>query len=215
MRGYISFLLVLASVLLVILLLNSSILVRELSFSDAIISEKTYQLQMNVKELILESARQGAINGFNGYSHTHSKIACKRHPLYTNNPDCFNDHDAILRTKTSAIASMAQLNTHNSDFDLLLWCTQSKNEHLAQKHSIKLIEKRTLSNQENSFLLSSALCNDILSIKLKQSKIPYKNPTLEKLIFGETGTIIGISIYSSKFRVASLSYVPLGIQVKT
>ena len=46
------------------------------NLSNAINAERFYRVQMNVKEVIIEAARQGAREGFQMYDSTHQISAC-------------------------------------------------------------------------------------------------------------------------------------------
>jgi hypothetical protein len=212
MRGYLSFLLVLASLLLVIMLLVSAAALKDFSLSRAIAAERTYQLQMNIKEVVLEAGRQGAVQAFTTYSFTHSKDACIRKPMFTMNPDCFKDVEAMQQAKEGAYDRIKMLTAFDPDYAILLWCGLPLTESEARNHSAKMITDSSLSLPFGRFVFFS-LCDNSISVSLEPSQNPNSNPTLKRIVFGESGIVIGASVYSNKFGAASTSHIPAGTEV--
>jgi len=77
MKGYMSFVLVFLSSL--ILLHSMAVLnaAHSTDLSRAVEIERAYGLQMNVKECVLESVRAGALAGFSSYDFSHDIMLCK------------------------------------------------------------------------------------------------------------------------------------------
>lgn len=73
------------------------------NLSGAIVTEKFYRAHMNAKEIIIESARQGAQEGFDSYAATHSASACLESP---NNPACFKSSEAQNSANQAALLKM-------------------------------------------------------------------------------------------------------------
>ena len=80
MRGYLSFILVFIAVLLLLALLRLHDAAHSTDLSKAVAAERTYAVQMNVKESVVESARRGALAGFSDYDATHDIKLCKHCP---------------------------------------------------------------------------------------------------------------------------------------
>jgi len=80
MRGYLSFVLAFLSLALILSLLSLSNAAGSRSLSKAVSVERIYGVEMNVKEIILEEARQGGRTGFSIYSTTHFERMCKHCP---------------------------------------------------------------------------------------------------------------------------------------
>ena len=80
MKGYFGFLVVFAAFALLLSLVEFNLNSKSHDLSSAITSEKLYGIQMNVKEVIIEAAREGAKEGFNKYVEgppfPHSAAAC-------------------------------------------------------------------------------------------------------------------------------------------
>lgn len=86
MRGYFSFILVFVSLLLILTLSSIN---TQTDFSKAISIERAYGVSMNVKEVIIETLKHGANEGFNQYDSTHDIARC-RHCI---DHFCTYDHD--------------------------------------------------------------------------------------------------------------------------
>jgi len=112
-RGYFTFLIVFAAFALLLSLAQLNLNSKSHNLSGAIITEKFYRVQMNVKEVIIESARQGAQKGFDDYASTHTLAACS-------NPEtqaqCFRENEARAAANAGALANM-ELLVADSNFD--------------------------------------------------------------------------------------------------
>src|SRR4030095_3907449 len=129
MRGYFSFSLVLLSSLLALSLLMLHHQSGQRDLSKAVSVQRAYGLQMNAKESVVESMRQGASAGFGYYDSTHDIAMCKHCPdnfcaptipgVTTENAcdatlcsACFREADARESAVSSAAAKAAALNGH-------------------------------------------------------------------------------------------------------
>ena len=83
------------------------------NLSGAIVTEKFYRTQMNVKEVIIESARQGAQEGFDVYAATHTLAACSNPQTQS---QCFRENEARTAANAGALANI-ELILAASDFD--------------------------------------------------------------------------------------------------
>ncbi len=110
MRGYVTFLIVFAAFALLISLVELNLNSKTHNLSDAIMSERFYRLQMNVKEVVVEAARQGAQEGFQSYAATHWQSACPDDPQY-----CFKQPDAEASAEFHALEKIRE--AVNTDFD--------------------------------------------------------------------------------------------------
>ncbi|MBU0532973.1 hypothetical protein KKB44_05770 [Candidatus Micrarchaeota archaeon] len=130
MRGYLSFVLVLICLLVIFYLLELQI---TFDFSKAIAVQRTYSVQMNVKESIFESVKQGASEGFHDYDLSHSTELCKHCPDHfcipsspTNHCDpilcakCFREDEARNSAVNGALSKLQLISTHifDPDFDV-------------------------------------------------------------------------------------------------
>jgi hypothetical protein len=129
LQGYISFILVLASLALVLAMLEMNLAAGDRDFSKAVAVERAYGLQMNAKEAVLEAARQGAKEGFGAYDGTHSLAACRACMDYgcaAGVPPscddaacraCFRENEARQAAEEGAGAAVAGLARHRFDRD--------------------------------------------------------------------------------------------------
>ncbi|NYZ74415.1 hypothetical protein H0O00_04695 [Candidatus Micrarchaeota archaeon] len=134
MRGYLSFILVFISVLLLLSLLRLYDASYSMDLSKAVAAERTYAVQMNVKESVIEVARQGALGGFSDYDAAHDIRLCKHCPDSfcsalpgsANQCDsakcmaCFREADARAGAIDKAVSGVHSLNNHifDSDFEV-------------------------------------------------------------------------------------------------
>ncbi|MEW6721785.1 MAG: hypothetical protein AB1324_00830 [Candidatus Micrarchaeota archaeon] len=133
MRGYVSFVLVFSSALLLsslILLYDSS---GRADLSKAVTAERAYGIQMNAKEAAIESVRGGAESGFSAYDTVHSLENCTHctdhgcAPLSDPPPPnycsealcdgCFRESGAREAALSSAQARLSALRGHEFDRD--------------------------------------------------------------------------------------------------
>jgi len=131
MRGYLSFVLVLVSLQLVFSLLDVKDASDSSDLSKALSVERAYSLHMNVKECILEAARQGAQEGFAVYDASHDIKLCKHCldaycspiPSALNHCDpflcnqCFREDEARAEAERYALSKIALLRSHQFDSD--------------------------------------------------------------------------------------------------
>jgi len=131
LRGYLSFILVLASLALLLSLLELEISAASMDLSRAIGVERSYGLMMNSKEVVLESARQGAVSGFKAYDATHDLSSCVHcldagclPPAVPPPPNfcdvalcsrCFRESEAREAARVSAVANVLALSSHGFD----------------------------------------------------------------------------------------------------
>jgi len=104
LKGYFGFLVVFAAFALLLSLVEFNLNSKSHDLSSAITSEKLYGIQMNVKEVIIEAAREGAKEGFNNYVNgppsPHSVAACSDPKASA--CCCFSSRDAERDTVNGA-----------------------------------------------------------------------------------------------------------------
>ncbi|MFH0884225.1 MAG: hypothetical protein V1861_00775 [Candidatus Micrarchaeota archaeon] len=140
MKGYISFVLVFLSSLILLhslAILNSAY---STDLSQAVETERAYGLAMNTKECVLESIRQGAARGFSIYDETHDISLCRHCPDHfctpptplNPNPEnicdvalcgqCFRESEARLASESGALSDLMALGygSFDSDYSVFL-----------------------------------------------------------------------------------------------
>lgn len=120
MRAYLSFVLVLFS----LMLLFSIMQFNEYAGKRNLVEERAYLVSMNAKETALESMRQGALDGFGQYDSTHRIENCVYCPPC--HPDlcdmakcqsCFREREAMESARSSALLKLNLLRAHEFDND--------------------------------------------------------------------------------------------------
>lgn len=133
MRGYLNFLLVFISVFFILSLIISSSHSNDVSFSKAIAAERNYQIQMNFKEVAIESIRLGAKEGFSIYNRTHDINKCDPMLGGPAHPGCFRIEEARLFAAAGAYLRLSALDAglfdpvHETEF----FCSDSFSDDLA------------------------------------------------------------------------------------
>jgi len=135
MRGYLSFVLVLLSAILLLSAVSVLSEARLYDLSHAVALERAYGLEMNAKECALETIRQGAAAGFNAYDASHDLPSCSHcidhfcspptpiDPLPPNICEeglcsgCFRESEARAFAAEGASAALALLQTYGFDED--------------------------------------------------------------------------------------------------
>lgn len=131
MRGYFSFILVFVSLLLVLTLSSVNL---QTDFSKAISIERTYGVSMNVKEVIIETLKYGANEGFGQYTSSHDIALCRHctdhfctydrdFPNYCDDflcSKCFRESDARLAAMDQAKVKISSLKNHQFDPDFTI-----------------------------------------------------------------------------------------------
>lgn len=175
MRGYFTFLIVFAAFALLLSLTQLNLNSKSHNLSGAITTEKFYRVQMNAKEVVIESARQGAQKGFDAYAATHSLAACS-------NPEtqaqCFRENEARASANAGALANM-ELLVAGSDFDdeitvVLVPGTYPVETSLklsSTHHSGYELDTVTISKSSDMMLLVSSTQDSSLSTEVVVPKI--------------------------------------------
>ena len=139
MKGYLSFVLVLVSLSLILLLLNIQ---PSQNFSKAISLERISSIQMNLKEVLIESIRQGAQSGFADYDTSHSLEDCTHcidhfcsvvplEPNYCNEllcSGCFRESDARTAASAEITLTISKLKNYSIDHDFSFSLTEPEFE---------------------------------------------------------------------------------------
>lgn len=123
MRAYLSFVLVLFCLMLLISLLQYT----GYTSTKSLINERAYLISMNVKEALIESARQGSLEGFRDYDSVHSVDDCIHcppcHPELCDPvrcQTCFRESDARTSARTAALGHIEALRAHVFDPDFFV-----------------------------------------------------------------------------------------------
>lgn len=133
MRGYLSFVLVFLSTILLLSVVSLLAQARTSDLSKALSFERSYAVQMNAKECIIETARQGAAAGFASYDASHDISLCRHctdhfcvpptpaNPLPPNRcqeslcAQCFRESEARAASEAGALLALSSLENHRFD----------------------------------------------------------------------------------------------------
>jgi hypothetical protein len=102
LKGYFTFLIVFAAFALLLSLVQLNLNSKSHDTSTAIWTERFYRVQMNVKEVIVEAAREGAADGFDAY--------CAVTP-----PDEFSSSTATASINAGIMDKMAEVMRDSKD----------------------------------------------------------------------------------------------------
>jgi hypothetical protein len=163
MRAYLSFVLVLFSLVLLFSLLQSGGHARP----GNVLNERAYLVLMNGKEAMLESLRQGAMRGFKDYDASHSLEACLHCPPC--HPDlcepvlcqhCFREREAAESARQGALTQAGLLDFHSFDDDFSLSFGQIEVQAFTRPEPLSL----------NGFAIDSVRVNQDIEIKISSAK---------------------------------------------
>lgn len=188
MKGYFTFLIVFAAFALLISLAELNLNSKTHNFSSAIKSERFYRVQMNVKEVLIEAARQGALEGFIQYTlvEGHTQAAC----LNPNTMNlCFNRNDAkrkadeYARNNMETVLVMASgTDKFDDEMDVIVKCNEIEFSPLTCQNAVKTeVEVDALSLY--GWRLSSVGLSSDISIVVSSSK----NPELSTEVYFPSG----------------------------
>jgi hypothetical protein len=239
MQGYLGFLLVFVSVFLILTLIEAANSATQISLSKAIAAERVYQVQMNAKEVIIESIRQGGREGFLAYNSTHHVKFCK-----SVDPRlrvlCFRKKEADLWIRAGAYIKLASLDTDmfDSSMDVKIFCMDSITDLGARgiAQSVRLgkqncpgckhFSKRGKNISEFADQLIAGLKKDKYGVPDFDSVVlpdclAYTQPEIKPTTPGENdcldritlGGVFATSVYYGDFEMSSVSHIPEGLEV--
>ncbi len=230
MKGYISFILVFASIFLILTFITINLSSTDFNLARAVSAERTYQIQLNLKEAMIESAKQGAMNGFEKYSVLRSDEACLMYcvergvcllsrPPTCNKPSCkqfcFKESDAEKAAEEAAVSNMARVKSAFSqdDVSIELWCGALGGD------AGKGITNSLMTDSGSAHPCPvctplSFLCSDYISADVVPDEVNggYR---LRKIRFSPISGAggFGSSVFLTNGEVASVSSIPEGYEV--
>lgn len=224
MRGFISFLLVFAFLVIFLYSLFPLLSSFEFDQSKNIAIERAYSLEMNLKETILEGIREAAVSATERYLLTH--------PSY----ESFNLEELEEEIKESVQNKIIELDSFDSedvknhqletdslfltdgdstglkpaeslDFEFEFFCGEpSSLETTSWKK--KMLEQGKIEKCLSCEEFDSDSCKEIINVNFQLHTEPNSIPALSSISFGKEKVLL-IAIYSKKFEVSSVSYIPI------
>jgi hypothetical protein len=202
MRGYLSFILVFASLILLLTLLQAFSRSVDSNLSKEIAMGRAYHIQLNVRDAVLEAAAQGARDGFLEYTVLH---------VAEGDFDPAAAREAARRKAYERMSALSKW-TFDPDFDVKLWCGYTDQRETRALQGKMLDEKNALICADCSGLDSPA-CADFVNLDAWGENGPASvwlgaNEPLNLLQEG----VVGVSVYSDKFGVSGASYLPQSVK---
>jgi len=190
-RGYVSFVLVLLSVLIILFLIdahNSS----SFEFSKQIAIEKAYQTQMNVKETIFEAGLYGAKEGISSYLIEHRDVDLQ---------------ELRKAARKGAHERIKLLENHGYGNDVEIWCGYISSSDMRKTINRMGNEKKAALCQDCR-KISSEECLEFIQVEIDPVEMSFE------LYFqgedpapGKSG-IVGISVYDEKHDIGVVGHMP-------
>ena len=212
MKGYFSFLLVFFLVALIILLLQVHLDSNKNTQIKALQIKRMQSLVTNVKEVIRELARQGAIEGFEEYF------------LSIENPEKIrlDKLQEKIKTKIHEKLSLTADHTFSDDFEFFIWCgfdLYDRSDVFNQFLTEMKMQNTSHIDITNSYPLSAPECTDIVSFSAIDPKTEINSVyDLSSIKLGQKSSsrfnlVIGISVYSNKFNLSGIYFFPTDLNV--
>jgi len=199
MRGFISFLLVFAFLVIFLYSLFPLLSSFEFDQSKNIAIERAYSLEMNLKEAILEGTREAAVSAFEEYLLTH--------PSYGS----FNLDELEEEIKDSVQEKILQLefisSTNSEDFEFKFFCGDPSSLEISSWKK-KMLEQGKIEKCLSCEEFDSDSCKEIINVDFELHIEPGVLPLLSSISFGKEKVLL-IAIYSKKFEISSVSHMPI------
>lgn len=200
MKGYLSFLLVLAALAALIVLADAYANTKALNFSKSIALERMEELSLDAKRSMLTAAKYGAIAGFSAYT---VELAA------SGGIDAFDPEEAKERIRDGVLASLALLDFSSEDFQVLPWCGEIGGE--GELDSIAESSLRHGAPEMCANCRPLPACKDFIDVEtlgLSELSPKMANLALGSENLGGNPKLFGITIYSAKFNISKVSYIP-------
>lgn len=197
MRGYVSFLIVLAALFLFIHLLEHRMVVNSSSDDRIIAAERIYQDGMNIKEVVHETARQAAREGFLLYL---ASIAFDKKSF-----DLKAAKKAV-RTHVYKKLSSLQLQRFFPDSEVLLWCSVTPVKPNVY-NTMRLMSSTGKAEPCPTCVPLSDSCEEQLRVDI------ILTDELSASILIVDISAFGFSIYTPTYRIGTAGYFPQRIEV--
>lgn len=195
MHGYVTFVLAVAILLIFLHLLSTQ--GERITLTKPLAVERSYQTQQNTKELILESARQGAYEGLLLYL-AEEQI----------DPSTFNKEKAEEYARLGAYLRLVELRQHelSEDIDIEIWCGKINSIQLNQE-----IEKMKGSKQTErcEHCLPIEACLEFVQVEVDSGPTEIQ---MEVWLEGQSTfmeeAVIGLAMHSKEYGIGSVAYIP-------
>ena len=210
MRGYISFLLVFASVAIILAVLSTTTRA-SINHAKEIELQKMYYLEIDIKDTLLGLAKQGANRGAKEYiAEQVEKAAITETPLDIDIPELKK------RARKAAFEDIQKMAAFEFDetYDVKMWCGfPTYNKELKEDFAQKMVDEKRALICNDCHDLTNELCEEFIWIETPT--IDFENPLnsiVDLKLFKSSSklAVFGVSIYSKER--ASISYIPKGVK---
>lgn len=197
MKGFISFLLVFAFLVIFLYSLSPVLSSFEFDQSKNIAIERAYSLEMNLKETILEGSREAAVSTVEEY--------LLIHPSY----ESFNLEELEEEIKESVQSKIVELDSSKfEDFEFEFFCGNPSSLEITSWKK-KMLEQEKIEKCSSCEEFDSDTCKEIIDVNFELHTESDALPALSSISFGKEKEVLLIAIYSKKFEVSSVSYMPI------
>ncbi len=209
MRGYISFLLVFASVAIILAVLSATTRT-SINHAKEIELQRMYYLEIDIKDTLLGLAKQGANRGAKEYiAEQVEKAAITETPLDINIPEL---KKRAQKAAFEDIQKMAAFE-FNEPYDVKMWCGSPTFNEINKEFAQKMVEEKRALICNDCHDVTNELCEEFIWIETPT--IDFKNPLnsiVDLKLFKSSSklAVFGVSIYSKER--ASISYIPKGVK---
>ena len=209
MRGYLSFLLVLAALAILTVLAVSYSNSKSLNFSKAIALERMEQLSLDEKRTMLVSAKYGAIAGF---------LAYLAETVGSQGAAAFDPNEAKERIKDGVYTSLLLIDfSTESDFQTVFWCGEVSSESELGALAEQSLRAGAPLICANCQPIQSPACRDFIDAEAgfnpSSGDFTIANLALGSENLGAKPKLFGVTIYSPKFNTSKVSYIPTNEKV--
>lgn len=205
MRGYLSFLLVLSILVCIFAFLQPFPALHSISDYRAIEAERMNSISMNIKEAIILST---------SFSLRASALAYDALPEPEKNPV---EREIAIRAGILAGWEALSLHQFSEDFEVALWCGHITSD------TKEMLSREMIESSKTAILcpgcmpLSSPGCESFIQVSQKDPKDPLStdkvrlaSPAQIPGFFG----VVGASIYSSKYNLSNVVYIPITEEIE-
>lgn len=223
MRGYLSFVIVFVCVFILLSLFLAKSELLSADFSKSIVAERMHQTSMNIKQGIFAAAESGGKGAFVQYDFTHSRDECvhcpdmgcvpptPENPTPPNVCDpvrcsiCFRDEEARILSAAGAQTVLNSVADSDFEFGHSIWCGKLSNGEAG------LLAKET--REKGKALGGGAPASScvIFDAELTPDLLSENGVRLSRI---RTLQDIGITLYSEKHDISSVSKIPAGMVVE-
>lgn len=224
MKGYLSFILAFASIFLILSFIAINLESTNINMARTLAVERSYQIQLNLKEAMIGSAKAGALDGYQQYAMGRSDDACtlfckergvcllpKTPPCnkFKCKSFCFKESDAEDAAEEGAATRMAEVQDRfdQDDISISIWCDRYGS--LDERSLSRRISQDGSAKPCHGCYPAGSLCSDVFDADVIPDSAT-GSYYLGSLGFSptESGGSFGSSVYLIPGEISSVSTIP-------